>query len=122
MERLQQSDLFSAPSQGDLFGAPPPVSYAPKPETMRRKMLAMLGLLRGAEECPWSEYERPGLNKANFPRMADWLPEEEARGVAARVCGGGGAAGGGRALTVTRGFAGACTLMDRSLCVSADFA
>ncbi len=77
MERLQQSDLFSAPSQGDLFGAPPPVSYAPKPGTVRRKMLAMLGQLRGAEGCPWSEYEL-GLNKANFPRMANWLPEEEA--------------------------------------------
>ena len=37
----------------------------------------MLGQIRGAEECPWSEYEF-GLNKVIFPQMADWVPEEEA--------------------------------------------
>jgi hypothetical protein len=74
---LRWSDLFSAPAQGDLFGPPPRVSYAPKPETVRRKMLAMLGQLRGAEECPWNAYEL-GLNKVIFPWMANWLPEEEA--------------------------------------------
>jgi hypothetical protein len=76
MERLRQSDLFSTPAQGDLFG-PPPLSYAPKPETARREMLAMLGQLRGAEECPWSE-KQLGLYKVIFPQMANWLPEEEA--------------------------------------------
>jgi hypothetical protein len=69
MERLRQSDLFSTPAQGDLFG-PPPVR-------VRRKMLAMLGQLRGAEECPWSACEL-GRNKVIFPQMANWLPEEEA--------------------------------------------
>ena len=77
MERLRQSDLFSTPAQGDLFGPPPPLSYAPKPETVRRKMLAMLGQIRGAEECPWSE-KQLGLYKVIFPQMANWLPEEEA--------------------------------------------
>jgi len=37
----------------------------------------MLGQIRGAEECPWSE-KQLGLNKVIFPQMANWLPEEEA--------------------------------------------
>jgi hypothetical protein len=52
------------------------VSYAPKPEKVRQKLLAMLDQIR-AEECPWSEKEL-GLNKVVFPQMANWLPAEEA--------------------------------------------
>ena len=37
----------------------------------------MLGQIRGAEECPWSE-KQLGLYKVIFPQMANWLPEEEA--------------------------------------------
>ncbi len=77
MKRMQDSDFFLDGAQGDLFGPPPPVSYAPKPEKVRQKMLAMLGQIQGAEECPWSEDEL-GLNKVIFPQMANWLPEDEA--------------------------------------------
>ncbi len=77
MEHSQQKDFFSAGPQGDLFGPPPRVSYAPKPEKVRQKLLAMLDQIRGAEECPWSEKEL-GLNKVIFPQMTNWLPEDEA--------------------------------------------
>ncbi len=77
MGQTQQKDFFSAGQQGDLFGPPPRMSYAPKPEKVRQKLLAMLAELRGAEECPWSEKEL-GLNKVIFPQMANWLPEDEA--------------------------------------------
>ncbi len=76
-ERMERRDFFQDGPQGDLFGPPPPVSYAPKPEKVRQMMLAMLAEIKGAEECPWNEYKL-GLNKVIFPQMANWLPEEEA--------------------------------------------
>jgi hypothetical protein len=72
----QQKEYFWTGRQGDLFGPPPPVSYAPKPEKVRQKLLAMLARIREAEE--WNEKEF-GLNKVIFPQMANWLPEEEAQ-------------------------------------------
>ncbi len=77
MGQTQQKDFFSAGPQGDLFGPPPRMSYAPKPEKVRQKLLAMLAEIRGAAECPWSEQEL-GLNKVIFPQMTNWLPEDEA--------------------------------------------
>jgi hypothetical protein len=77
LEQSQRYDFFASGPQGDLFGPPPRVSYAPDPEKVRQRMLAMLGQLRGVEECPWNK-DRLGLNKVIFPQMANWLPEEEA--------------------------------------------
>jgi hypothetical protein len=50
----------------------------------------MLGQIRGAEGCPWSE-KQLGLDKVISPQMANWLPAEEAaalrREFAAEVAG-----------------------------------
>jgi hypothetical protein len=75
VEQSQQKDFFWTGRQGDLFGPPPRVSYAPKPEKVREKLLAMLAEIREAQE--WDE-KRFGLNKVIFPQMANWLPDEEA--------------------------------------------
>jgi hypothetical protein len=77
VEQAQQKEFFWTGAQGDLFGPPPRVSYAPKPEKVRQKLLAMLEQIRGAEECPWSEKEL-SFNKLVFPQMTNWLPEDEA--------------------------------------------
>ncbi len=52
MERMKDSDFFSDGAQGDLFGPPPRVSYAPKPEKVRQKMLAMLGQIGARRSVP----------------------------------------------------------------------
>ncbi len=75
MGQSQQHDFFSGGPQGDLFGPPPRMSYAPKPEKVRQKLGAMLAQIRDAKE--WNEKEF-GLNKVIFPQMANWLPEDEA--------------------------------------------
>ncbi len=77
MEQAQQDDFFSSGPQGDLFGPPPRVSYAPKPETVRSQLLALLDEMRAADAMPWTEKDCR-LYKKIFPQMTNWLPEDEA--------------------------------------------
>jgi hypothetical protein len=72
-QTIARFEFFWSGWQGDLVGPPPPVSYVPKPEKVREKLLAMLADIRDAQE--WDE-KRFGLNKVIFPQMANWLPDE----------------------------------------------
>jgi len=75
VEQSQQNGFFKRGAQGDMFGPPPPRSYAPKPEHVRQKLLAKLDRIREAEE--WDEREF-GLDTVIFPQMTNWLPPDEA--------------------------------------------
>lgn len=77
MEQSQQKEFFWSGRQGDLFGPPPPVSYAPKPEKVRAELLKLLAQAQTAEVSPWSEKDFRYYRKV-FPQMANWLPEDEA--------------------------------------------
>lgn len=77
MEQSDQHDFFANRPQGDLFGPPPRVSYAPKPEKVRSQLLALLDEMRAAEAMPWSEKDC-GFWKQVFPQMTNWLPKDEA--------------------------------------------
>jgi hypothetical protein len=71
------------PAQGSLFGPgenrlqPPVRSYAPDPEKVRQRMLALLEKARSAKTMPWSEQDAR-MWQMVFPNMANWLPPDEA--------------------------------------------
>ena len=75
MSRSNQTDLFGA--QADLFGPPPPKSYAPSLATVRAEVNKVLEKARIAREMPWTAKE-VAFWKTVFPQMTNWLPEEEA--------------------------------------------
>lgn len=75
MSRSSQTDLFG--TQGDLFGPPPPRSYAPSLATVRAEVGKVLEKARIAQEMPWTAKE-VAFWKTVFPQMTNWLPEEEA--------------------------------------------
>ena len=75
MSRSSQTDLFG--TQGDLFGPPPPRSYAPSLATVRAEVDKVLEKARIAQEMPWTAKE-VAFWKTVFPQMTNWLPEEEA--------------------------------------------
>jgi hypothetical protein len=75
MSRSKQTDLFGA--QADLFGPPPPRSYAPSLATVRTEVNKVLEKARAAREMPWTAKE-VAFWKTVFPQMTNWLPEEEA--------------------------------------------
>jgi hypothetical protein len=75
MSRSNQTDLFG--TQSDLFGAPPPKSYAPSLATVRAEVHKVLEKARIAREMPWTAKE-VAFWKTVFPQMTNWLPEEEA--------------------------------------------
>jgi hypothetical protein len=75
MSRSNQSDLFGR--QPDLFGPPPPRSYAPSLATVRAEVNKVLEKARIAREMPWTAKE-VAFWKTVFPQMTNWLPEEEA--------------------------------------------
>lgn len=74
-------DMFGhVPQRGELFGTlmpiTPPVQHTP--ETIRAKMLEILGEARAAKTMPWA----PRLlrsHTAMFPYMAEWLEEREGK-------------------------------------------
>jgi hypothetical protein len=75
----EQPDLFGE-TQPDLFAGmetPQPVSYAPDPAVVRRRLVAVLEQARSAESMPW-DGKRTQFWQTVFPQMANWLPEEEA--------------------------------------------
>lgn len=82
----ESAELFPNATDADqlsLFGPgedrmqPPVRRYAPDPETVRRRLHALLATARGAEVMPWPERDaRMWLTV--FPQMANWLPDDEA--------------------------------------------
>jgi hypothetical protein len=75
MSRSNQTDLFG--TQADLFGPPPPKSYAPSLATVRAEVNKVLEKARIAKEMPWTAKE-VAFWKTVFPQMTNWLPEDEA--------------------------------------------
>ena len=75
ISRSNQTDLFG--TQSDLFGPPPPKSYAPSLATVRAEANKVLEKARIAKEMPWTQKEF-AFWKTVFPPMTNWLPEEEA--------------------------------------------
>ncbi len=64
------------PDQPDLFGAEPASSYRPDPDKVRRRLEKILAEARAAQKLPW-EPTTVSLYRTIFPRMTNWLPEEE---------------------------------------------
>jgi hypothetical protein len=77
MPRDNQPDMFSEDTQSDLFGADPVPAYRPDPEKVRARLHKILAEARAARTFPW-EPTRVSLYRTIFPRMTNWLPEEEA--------------------------------------------
>ena len=75
MSRRNQTDLFG--TQPDLFGPPPPKSYAPSLATVRAEVNKVLEKAGVAKDMPWTAKE-VRFWKTVFPQMTNWLPEEEA--------------------------------------------
>jgi hypothetical protein len=75
MPCASEPDLFNA--QADLFGAPPPQSYAPPIETVRAEVHRVLGEAKSATVMPWPA-KKASYWKTVFPQMTNWLPPEEA--------------------------------------------
>ena len=78
MARSSQPDLFEADEQPELFGpdAAPP-AYRPDPDQVRARLHKILAEARAAEKLPWDR-DKLLVYRTIFPRMAGWLPEEEA--------------------------------------------
>ena len=79
-----ETDLFGhTPPQGTLFGASegrmqaPRRQTTPDPETVRRRLRALVDQARTAQRMPWSERDAR-MWQTVFPNIAKWLPEEEA--------------------------------------------
>ncbi|HLL29463.1 MAG TPA: hypothetical protein VK403_00545 [Allosphingosinicella sp.] len=74
-------DMFGhVPQRGELFAEPmeltPPIQHTP--ETIRARMLEILGEAKAAETMPWT----PRIirsHTAMFPYMAEWLDEREGK-------------------------------------------
>ena len=75
MSRSSQPDLFG--TQADLFGPPPPKSYAPSLEKVRAEVNKVLEKARIAKDMPWTAKE-VAFWKTVLPQMCNWLPEAEA--------------------------------------------
>jgi hypothetical protein len=71
---MTQLDLFG---EGEDRMQAPVQSYAPDPERVRRRLMALLERARSAEVMPWSERDAR-MWQTVFPQMANWLPREEA--------------------------------------------
>lgn len=75
MSRNTQPSLFN--SQADLFGAPPPQTYAPSVEAVRAEVSRVLQEAQSASVMPWPA-RKAAYWKTVFPQMTNWLPDEEA--------------------------------------------
>ncbi len=70
------ADLFE--DQADLFGPEPVQQYRPDPDRVRRRLEAILAEARAASTMPWRPVKL-SLYREIFPRMSNWLPEDEAK-------------------------------------------
>lgn len=79
-------DLFGNagdPAQLSLFGEgddripTPAQAFAPDPESIRKRLRAILEKARGATTMPWPERD-VRMWEVVFPNMTNWLPELEA--------------------------------------------
>jgi hypothetical protein len=78
MARSTQRDLFGNDSQPELLEADAlPPTYKPDPEKVRARLQKILAEARAAEKLPW-DGDQLLVYRTIFPRMAGWLPEEEA--------------------------------------------
>ena len=75
MSRSTQTGLFG--TEPDLFGPPPPKSYAPSLAKVRAEVNKVLEKARIAREMPWTAKEL-AFWKTVFPQMTNWLPKDEA--------------------------------------------
>ena len=62
--------------QGDLFGPPDVPVYRPDPDKVRSRLHRILDEARAAQAMPW-EPTTVSLYRTIFPRMAQWLPDDE---------------------------------------------
>jgi hypothetical protein len=75
------SDLFGhVPQRDELFDEPMAITPAIQhtSETIRDKMLAILGEARTADTMPWTPRVLRS-HTAMFPYMAEWLEEQEGK-------------------------------------------
>lgn len=82
----QPTDLFgnpTGPAQASLFGdgenrlQAPAQNFLPDPDTIRRRLNALLEKARGSTAMPWPERDAR-MWQTVFPNMANWLPDDEA--------------------------------------------
>lgn len=80
-----QTDLFGRePPQGSLFGSgddrlsAPTQRVLPDPDSVRRRLRALLNKAQAAERMPWPAHDAR-MWQTVFPNMANWLPDEEAK-------------------------------------------
>jgi hypothetical protein len=77
MARKDEPDLFfETKMQPDLFGAEPVPAYRPDPDKVRSRLHKILAEARAARTLPW-EPTTVSLYRTIFPRMTNWLPEDE---------------------------------------------
>lgn len=81
MARKGQAKRSDDDNQPDLFGVEAAPVYRPDPDKVRSRLHRILGQARAAETMPW-EPTTLSLYRVIFPRMANYLPEDEA----ARFC------------------------------------
>jgi hypothetical protein len=78
MARSPQQDLVASEEQAELFEpdvAPP--AYRPDADEVRARLHKILAEALAAEKLPWDQ-DKLLVYRTIFPRMAGWLPEEEA--------------------------------------------
>ncbi len=76
MTRPDQPDDPEPETQADLFGAESVPAYRPDPDKVRARLHKILAEARAAQKLPW-EPTTVSLYRTIFPRMTQWLPEDE---------------------------------------------
>jgi hypothetical protein len=76
MDGYGKSDLFQDAVQPDLFGDEATPVYRPNLDKVRARLRKILAEARAAQSMPW-EPTQLSLYRTIFPRMTDFLPENE---------------------------------------------
>lgn len=76
MSSPRQGNLFSDDELADLYGNEPAPAYRPDPDKVRRRLHKILAEVHAAKTLPL-EPTTVSLYQIIFPRMAQYLPEEE---------------------------------------------